>query len=308
MPLDPQARAVLDQLAALDNPPLEEMTVEQARQGLSAYSALSGAGPAVDRVEDLRIPGPGGDIPARAYSPPAPGPLVLWFHGGGWVLGGLEDSDALCRTLCNEVGAVVVSVDYRLAPEHPFPAAVDDCMAATAWAVAHAGDIGADGTRVAVAGDSAGGNLAAVTALGARDDGGPQLSFQLLVYPVTDASMTAGSIEANGEGYFLTAASMRWFWDLYVPKPSERTDPRASPLAAEDMAGLPPTLVITAEFDPLRDEGEAYGRRLAEAGVPTQVSRYDGMIHGFLPMASLFDAAGRATDEAADALRRALAV
>jgi acetyl esterase len=262
----------------------------------------------VARVEDRTVPGPAGDVPVRVYWPEGEGPLpvIVYFHGGGWVMCGLDTHDASCRSLTNGVGAVVVSVDYRLAPEHRFPAAVDDCYAVTAWVAEHAAELGADPDRLAVAGDSAGGNLGAVVALVARDRGGPPLRFQLLVYPVIDGTMASASYRDNAEGYFLTADGMAWYWDQYVPAPADRSAPHASPIAAADLSGLPPALVVTAEYDPLRDEGEAYGRRLQEAGVPCDVRRYDGMFHGFFAVRDVLPAAKEANDVAHAALREAL--
>ena len=303
MPVDPQLQPLLDLLANSDAPAFNTLEPEQAR----AFMANLRAGARVVEgpvVADRSVPGPGGDVPVRTYVPPegeGPFPLLVWFHGGGWVLGDLEDADAICRALCLGARCVVVSVDYRLAPEHPFPAGLEDCRAALSWAVEHAADLAVDPTRVAVGGDSAGGNLAAAVALLARDEGGPELCFQLLVYPVTDFDDATPSMVDNAEGYLLTADAMRWFYDHYI-EPHERDDHRAAPLRAGDLAGLPPALVLTAEFDPLRDEGEAYGRRLAEAGVPTTVSRYDGLIHGFVSMTAFCDRAAEAEVEAARAL------
>lgn len=304
MPVDPQIQTVLDQMASIGFPGLSALPVEQAREALALMGSAQAEGvEEVARVEDLEIPGPAGAIPARAYAPAGDGPLpvVVYYHGGGWVLGGLESHDGTCRALANATGALVVSVDYRLAPEHPFPAAVDDAWAALTWLADKAGDLGGDPSRLVVAGDSAGGNLAAVTALAARDAGAPALRGQLLVYPATDATMASGSIEENGEGYFLTKADMDWFYGHYAPERPE--DWRLSPLIAEDLTGLPPALVLTAGYDPLRDEGEAYGARLAEAGVPVEVVRKDGLIHGFFGMVADVDEARAAMDHAGDTVR-----
>ncbi len=306
MPVDAQLQPLLELLASSGAPPITSLDPVSAR----ALMANLRAGARVDEgpvIADRTVSGPAGDVPVRTYTPPegdGPFPLFVWFHGGGWVLGDLEDADPICRSLCLGAGCVVVSVDYRLAPEHPFPAGLDDCWAALAWAVQHAAELGVDAGRVAVGGDSAGGNLAAVVALLARDEGGPELCFQLLVYPVTDFDPTTPSMVENAEGYLLTAEMMRWFYDHYTD-PAERDDPRAAPLKAADLAGLPPALVLTAEFDPLRDEGEAYGRRLAAAGVPTTISRYDGLIHGFLSMTAFSERAAEAEVEAARALAAA---
>lgn len=258
-------------------------------------------------AEDRTVPGPAGPIPIRIYRPDAdsPLPVLVYFHGGGFVIGDIGTHDTTCQQLAVRIPAVVVSVDYRLAPEHPYPAAVEDCLAATRWARDHAGEFGADGHRVAVAGDSAGGSLAAVVSLRCRDAGDPPLSFQLLVYPRTDMLRSFPSHEENSEGYLLTAPAIRWFLDHYIPE-ERRKEPDASPLYAENLRGLPPALVITAEFDPLRDEGEAYATRLQEAGVPAQTSRYDGMIHAFFGMDGVLPQANDALDRAATALRAAL--
>lgn len=307
MPLDPQARGLLDMIAAAGSPPMWAQTPDEARAGYAGLSAV--AGPPTDVVpsEDRTVPGPAGEIPVRVYRPSADGPLavVVYFHGGGWVIGDLETHDAICHRLAAAVPAVVVSVDYRLAPEHPFPAAVHDCDAATRWVADHATELGGDPDRLAVAGDSAGGNLAAVVARHARDVGGPSIAFQLLVYPGTDLTGSMPSHVENGTGYLLDSETMTFFLGSYLAGGDPR-DPDASPLFAEDLSGLPPALVVTAEFDPLRDEGEAYAERLREAGVPVTATRYDGMIHGFYGLDNLFDAAVRATDETATALREAL--
>jgi acetyl esterase len=234
--------------------------------------------------------------------------VLVWYHGGGWVLGTLDASDHTCRELANAASCIVVSVDYRLAPEHKFPASPDDCEAAYEWVLANAESLGGDPRRVAVGGDSAGGNLAAVVCIRARERNRPQPVFQLLVYPVTDFDFDRPSYAANAEGYMLTRDAMRWFWNLYVNDPQEMAHPHASPLRATDLHGLAPALVITAEFDPLRDEGEAYAERLKEAGVPVRVARYDGMIHGFFGMFPVIDKGKQAVRESADALMAAFAL
>ncbi|MBF6557126.1 MAG: alpha/beta hydrolase [Acidimicrobiales bacterium] len=308
MTLDPQARVLLDQLEAMGAPPLSQQTPEEARAGFAALAAL--AGPPEDPVptEDRSVPGPSVDIPVRIYRPEAdrPLPVVVYFHGGGWVIGDIASHDTTCQRLASGVPAIVVSVDYRLAPEHRFPAAVEDCDAATSWVSAHASEFGGDPARLAVAGDSAGGNLAAVVALHARDAGGPPIAFQLLIYPGTDMTRSLPSHAENGTGYLLDSDTIGWFMDNYLAGADPR-HPDASPLFAEDLSGLPPALVVTAEFDPLRDEGEAYAERLRRAGVMVTTSRYDGMIHGFYGLDSVFDAAKRATGETVEALRDALA-
>jgi len=308
MSLQPEIEAVLARMAAAGNPPLERQSVAQARRLHAAGAAtLNGPPVPVAAADDRAIPGPAGDLRVRVYSPHGepPFPIVVWFHGGGWVVGTLDTYDAVCRRLAAAVPAVVVAVDYRLAPEHRFPAAVEDSYAATAWASRNAAELGGSQHRLAVAGDSAGGNLAAVVALGARDRGGPAIGFQLLVYPVMDAAMDTASYREKADGYYLTAAGMRWYWDHYLGG-AEGSSPDASPLRAAFLAGLPPALVVTAEHDPLRDEGEAYAARLRAAGVPAAVSRHPGMVHGFFRWRAVTPTADAAMQEAAAALREAL--
>ena len=309
MPLDPQAKAVLDQMAALGLPAMITLSPEQARRQMEMRRAAAPPGDPVAHVEDRAIPGPAGDIPIRIYTPEASGtlPVLVYFHGGGWVIGSIETHDATSRALANAAGCIVVSVDYRLAPEHKFPAAAEDAYAATKWVAESAAALGGDPRRIAVGGDSAGGNLAAAVCLMARDRGGPSLAYQVLIYPVTDYSFDTPSYRENAEGYLLTKDSMGWFWNHYLRDESDGRNPYASPLRAESLAGLPPALIITAEFDPLRDEGEAYADRLREAGVPVACSRYDGMIHGFVGLATVLDKGKLAVGEAAGALRAAFA-
>lgn len=269
----------------------------------------------VGRVEDRAIPGPDQDIPVRIYWPePAdtPPPVVVFFHGGGWVLCGLDTHDQLCRTMTRDAGVITVSVDYRLAPDHRFPAAAEDAYAATCWAAdhaaGHADELGGAPARLAVAGDSAGGNLAAATALMARDRGGPALAFQLLVYPVVDHRQDTPSCRENGQGFFLTADHMRWYWQQYLGPGGDGSHPWASPLRADpaQLATLPPAYVVTGELDPLRDEGEAYAAALRRAGVPVELHRAAGMFHGFFGLGDLLPAADAATQPALAALRAAL--
>jgi len=308
MPLDPQAKFLLDQLTAQGGLGVEDMTPVEARKAFEAMR-MPFPGEPVAGIENRSIAGPAGALPVRIYTPQAagvPAPAVVYFHGGGWVIGSLETHDNLCRAIANRARAVVVSVDYRLAPEHRFPAAAEDCYAAAHWVAGHGAEIGVDGERIAVAGDSAGGNLAAVVALMARNLGGPALRQQTLIYPVTDADFDTRSYRDNAEGYMLTRDAMRWFWDHYVPDTERRSDAYASPLRAEKFGELPRALVLTAEYDPLRDEGEAYGARLRDAGVSTEMSRYDGQIHGFASMLDMLDAGKRAVDQIGAALRAAL--
>ena len=305
MPLDPQAQDVLDQMAALRLPANHTISPEEARRNRKARPVAPG--PEVAKAEERSIPGIGPDIPVRVYTPGGSGPFPAlgWFHGGGWVIGDLDIADGTARHLAVETGCVVVSVDYRLAPETKFPGAADDCYAATQWIARNAASINADRTRIAVGGDSAGGNLAAAVCLMARDRGGPPLVFQLLVYPVTARDFTTGSYQHNSDGYSLTTDDMKWYWDQYLSTEADAANPYAAPLVARDLRGLPPALVITAEFDPLRDDGEAYGQRLQEAGVSATCTRYDGMIHGFFAMSAVMDKGKRAISEASTALKKA---
>ncbi|MCB1647738.1 MAG: alpha/beta hydrolase [Pseudomonadales bacterium] len=280
MPLNPVVAAILEQAAAAGAPPLSDGTPAEGR---AMYQAMNAANVKVDmaQVEDLNA----GGVPVRVYRSSLADnrPCLMYFHGGGWVIGDLETHDNVCRHFAKEADCTVIAVDYRLAPEHPFPAPVDDCYNATCWVQANAASLKINPQKMAVAGDSAGGHLSAVVSLRARDENGPQLVHQLLIYPVTDAAMDTVSYTDNAEGYMLTRDSMRWFWDHFAAE-EHRSDPLASPLRAESVAGTPPATVITAEFDPLRDEGEAYGKRLQDAGVPVHIKRYDGMVHGFVHM------------------------
>jgi len=310
--LDPQARAVIDLVIRSGRPAYHQLSPKDARQLFrETRPASTPTPPQIGMVRDLTADGPLGPIPLRVYRPagvPASTPLavLVFFHGGGWVIGDLETHDVLCRQLTAGSGVSVVSVDYRLAPEHKFPAAVDDAWAATRWVVAHAGELAVDASRLAVGGDSAGGNLAAVVALLARDKGAPAIAVQVLIYPVTDLVGETRSYRDFAEGYLLTREGMRWFIAHYLTAEAEAADWRASPLRAQSLAGLPPALIVTAGFDPLRDEGEAYAERLREAGVRVDSVCYGGMIHGFVPMGRLLDTAGRAISLIAGSLSQAL--
>ncbi|MEJ7585074.1 MAG: alpha/beta hydrolase [Acidimicrobiales bacterium] len=318
-PVDPQIQSLLDAMAALDAPPIEQQTPEEVRAAFRIFGAADAGGPEVGSVTDQVIIGPDSDLTLRVYLPDgvtpggshagsAPGVLV-WFHGGGWTIGELDTADHVCRLLCQRSGAAVVSVDYRLAPEHPYPAAFQDAWAATEWVAANGAVIGIDASRMAVGGDSAGGNLAALVALRARGVGEPTLRHQLLVYPGIDLTMSHPSIVENGEGYFLTRASMEWFEDQYLGQAREHGDPRdpeVSPHFAADLSGLAPAHVITAEFDPLRDEGDAYATALSKAGVAVDHDTNPGMIHGFFQMDAITAAADAAVTRAADRVRAAL--
>jgi len=307
MPLDPQAKAVLDLMPAM--PDFSTLDLALIRAGMASGPLNAGEPEPVAKVENWTIPGPAGQIPVRVYTPSGSGPHpgLVFFHGGGFVLCSLDTHDGICRSLANAAGCVVVSVDYRLAPEHPYPAAPEDCYAATQWVAKNGSELGIDVSRLAIGGDSAGGNLTAVTALMARDRGGPALRFQLMIYPVTDCGFETASYRENGEGYFLTTGMMRWFWDKYLADPKQAREGYASPLRAANLADLPPGLCITAGYDPLRDEGEAYAELLRKAGVDVRTSRYPGMFHGFLSMTAQLDQARKAVAEAGAALRAALA-
>jgi acetyl esterase len=305
MPLDPQAKLLIDLIEGSGGFDLTPDSDPQQLRDL--YAGLSAAAPeqiAVASVTNRTIPGPGGEIPVRVYRPEgdAPKPAIVYYHGGGWVIGSLDTHDGGCRAFANAADAVVISVDYRLAPEHPFPAPVDDAVAALAWVHDHAGELGVDPTRVAVAGDSAGGNLAAVVAQVSRDEGGPPVCFQLLIYPVTDYVFDDASMNENAEGYFLTRDAMKWFYSHYLTDPAEGENPRVSPQRAPDLSGLAPAFVITAEFDPLRDQGVAYAAAMAAAGTQVDGQTYDGMFHGFLSMVEWIDAGKVAFDDAVNAL------
>ena len=304
MPLHPEYAAMLEEMAAAEGPALTDLPVADGR---AMYQMMQPERPdlAVGDVTDREI----GGVATRIYTPAGDGPfpIVMMFHGGGWVIGDLVTADAQSREVCAGVGAIVVSVDYRLAPEHVFPAAADDCYAATAWVAENGATLNGDPSRLAVAGDSAGGNLAAVVSQMARDKGGPAIAFQLLVYPVTDgANFDTVSYRDNADGYMLTTESMHWFWNHYAPAEADRMNPYASPLLAESLESLPPAFVMTAEFDPLRDEGEAYAEKMSAAGNVVMCKRYDGLIHGFFGQSLAVPAARGPMDEAIAALKNAL--
>jgi acetyl esterase len=307
MPIDPQAQALLDQMAEAGAPPFESMTPEQAREMIVAMRELAGEPEPIAKVEDSQIPTPDGQLPVRIYTPEGTGPfpILVYFHGGGWVIGSVDTIDAPCRAIANAAGCVVISVDYRLAPEHKFPAAPQDCYAATNYVAENAASYNGDPTRIAVGGDSAGGNLAAAVTLMARDFGGPPLVHQMLIYPVTNYDFSTASYQENAENYLLTKAAMEWFWNHYLRTEEDGRHPYASPLRAESLSGLPPAFVATAEFDPLRDEGEAYAARLQEAGVPVTAKRYEGMIHGCFQMAGVLDQGRTMLMDAAANLKQA---
>jgi len=305
--LYPQVRALLEAIEAEGGPAIETLSPVAARQAaLDGLQAVAGQPEEAGRVEDLKIPHPEHPIPVRIYTPAAQGPFpcLVYFHGGGWVVCDLDTHDVVCRAIARQAEAVVVAVDYRLSPEYRFPAAVDDCYAATAWVAANAARLAVDPHRMAVGGDSAGGNLSAVMCLKSRDQGGPPLALQVLVYPVTNlASFDTPSYREFAEGYYLTRAEMEWFRGHYLGRIADAENPHASPLLAPDLRGLPPALVITAECDPLRDEGEAYARRLAEAGVEVASTRYNGMIHPFFSLSGVLSPGRRAIQQVAAAVR-----
>jgi len=319
VPLDPPTREIVDQMAAAGaadfsdlSPPAFRLLFSASLGALDRAAATASGEPADEGVDvtDRTIDGPGGPLRLRVYRPtgarptgarpggPAGAPLVVFFHGGGWVIGDIDTHDGTCRILCRSTGAVVVSVDYRLAPEHRFPAAVEDCVAATGWVATHGAELGGDPGRLGLAGDSAGGNLAAVVAQDARRRGGPAIAAQALVYPAVDFTEIRPSLVANGEGYLLTAEAIRWFAAQYLGD-HDPADPRASPLLADlaDLAGLPPAVVAVAQFDPLHDEGVAYAAALSDAGVAVRLFDFPGLVHGFMGLGALSPASARARDE-----------
>ncbi|MEY2195074.1 alpha/beta hydrolase [Neobacillus sp. BF23-41] len=309
MPIDPQVKLILEQMEAKGAPPWHTLTPAEARQPIDRRP-LTGEPEEVGKVENRTIPGPAGEMPVRIYTPDGQGPFpaLVYYHGGGWVIGDLDAVEITCRLLANRANSVVVSVDYRLAPEHKFPAAVEDAYAAVKWLVENGSSILVDSARVAVGGDSAGATLAAVVALMAKDRDEPSLVYQMLIYPVTHHAYDTESYRENAEGYYLTKDSMVWFWNHYLRDEEDGRNPYASPLLADNLSGLPPALVITAEFDPLRDEGEAYAKRLKAAGVPVEVTLYNGMIHGFFGMPGVLEQAKKAIEQAANALKRTFSI
>ena len=312
MTFDPDVQIILDMIRIAGRPAFETLTPDEARQAYTASRAVLAPEPQpVAETRDLACPGPHGDIPLRYYRPfgtEAGGvlPALVYFHGGGWLLGGLDSHDTTCRHFANAARCAVVSVDYRMAPEHKFPAAVDDSEAATRWIIAHAAALGIDPARVAVGGDSAGGNLAAVLALLARDRTLPPLAFQLLIYPATDMAMTTVSSQTITQTVPLTSKSMKWFIDHYMRGAGDITDWRASPARAADLSGTAQALVLTCTCDPLRDEGIEYARRLEREGVRVTHLHFSDQIHGFMSMGRIIRAAGMAIDMMAGVLRKAL--
>ncbi len=322
MNLDSDAKAVLDQFAKFGVPPIESMSPENARntptlknavEEMTAESVTARATTLakpmpqpVGKIDHILIPGTIGDLLARVFTPKGDEafPVVVYFHGGGWVIANLDVYEPSCRALCNEAEAIIVSVAYRQAPEHKYPAAAEDAHAAVQWVMQNARSLGGDPSRVAVAGESAGGNLATVACLKARDEGGQMPIAQLLVYPVTDASMNTPSYTEQANAKPLNSAMMTWFWKHYLENQSQGSEAYASPLRADSLSGLPPAIVITAENDPLRDEGEAYAKRLADEGVSVDMKRFDGVMHEFFGLAGVVDKATEAMTEAANGLTR----
>ncbi len=307
MALDEEATKLLGPLLEAGLPRMAEISPTQLR---AMYAlAPKSDGEDVTRVIDLKLPGPAGPLPLRIYYPKGPGPhpVTLYLHGGGWVVGNIELHDGSCRALTNASDVAIASLDYRLAPEAPYPAATEDSYAALLWLVANAAEHNLDPARIAVAGDSAGGNISAAICLMVRDRGGPQIRHQLLIYPATHHGFDFESYKTYADdGGLLSTEMMIWFWGHYLEKAADGDEVYASPLRAKDLSGLPPATVITAEHDPLRDEGELYAKRLIESGVETVLTRYSGMFHGFFAMASLLTKARAATNQAGAALRSAL--
>jgi acetyl esterase len=311
MALDPILKAFLDQMAAQPQPKLWELSAPAGREMFAAL--MDAVGPKdvpIGNVKNVAIPGPGGEIPARSYAPVAAGsepqPTLVFFHGGGFVIGNVETHDGLCRMLANESKCRVISVDYRLSPEHKFPAAVDDALSAVTWIEANAAQLGVDANRLAVGGDSAGGALAAVVAQLARDAGAPKIAFQLLLFPVTHIGADTHSRRAFADGYFLEGKGLEWFFNHYFEPGADRAHPKASPLLAEKFTGLPPAYIMVAGFDPLHDEGVAYAEKLRAAGVKVTLDDHPGMVHDFIYLQAVLPQAAEALTAAAHALKETL--
>lgn len=306
MPLDPQVQIILQQETERGLPPYNELSPLEARQQMLSLSPPVDPELSVRKVDDLRISGPLNEIPIRLYYPEgtSPYPVIVYFHGGGWVIGNLETHNAICHALAKTSGCLVAAVDYRLAPEHRYPAAIEDAYAATSWICKNAGRIQADPLRMAVMGESAGGALATVVSMMARDQDDRRIALQVLVYPVTDNNFNTSSYLNYGEGYSLTRDLMIWFWNHYLGNKENAGQLYASPLRAENLSNLPDALILTAEYDPLCDEGESYAKKLQESGVNVTLTRYDGMIHGFFRMTSKLDKAKGALTQVTDEIKR----
>lgn len=310
MTLDPAASYLLEQMAAHDAPKMNTLTPEQARLGAD-MSEMAGEPEEVGKVENRTISGSTGEISIRIYTPEGDGPFpaLVYYHGGGWVIGDLDMMDVPCRIITNRANCVVVSVDYSLAPEHKFPVAVGEAYDAVNWVAENGSLINVDSTLIAVGGDSAGGNIAAAVTLMAKDKGAPSIQYQLLIYPATNYAFDTVSYEENGKGnYFLSKEELMWFWNHYLANAEDGENPYASPLRAKDFSGLPSALVITAEYDALRDEGEAYAEKLKKAGVSVELTRYDGMIHGFFGMPLALQQGKLAIEQSAESLKQAFSV
>jgi len=311
--LDPQARALLNRVAAAGRPTMDQLSAPDARLAYrESRVPLQPPPPEVAATADRDVPGPHGAIPVRIYRPAGTNasdvlPALVYFHGGGFTVGDLDTHDSLCRSLCNAGRCAVVSVDYRMGPEHKFPKAIDDCVAATQWTAEHAEELHIDANRLGVGGDSAGGSLAAVVALSARDTGNPKIVFQLLIYPTTTFHHDTPSTQELAEGHLLTYSLIKYFREQYLNGPTDRDDWRASPLLAPDLSRLPPAHILTAGYDPIRDEGEAYAKKLKAAGVNVKYVCYDGMIHGFITMGKVLDTANDAVNDCGAALIKGLA-
>ncbi|HVE20290.1 MAG TPA: alpha/beta hydrolase [Ilumatobacteraceae bacterium] len=307
MPIDPQVESLLSEMAALGGPPIHELSVAEARTVAEGMAALAGDPIEVAAVDNITIPVDGAEIGARVYTPEGAGPhpVVMFFHGGGWVICSLDTHDNVARAICRDAEALVVSVDYRMAPEHRFPTAAHDCFAATKWVAENASSLGGDAGRLAVCGDSAGGNLSAVVSQMARDEGGPAIAYAALIYPAVDMTRKGGSLDENASGYFLETEGMEWFMNHYLTE-AEKADVLASPLLHSNLAGLPDTFIATCEYDPLRDEGEAYGDALRANGVHVENKRYKGLIHGAANMTGVLDGGRQLVSDVGAHLRGAL--
>lgn len=306
MPVNPKIQLFLNQLNALPKIPMDQITPEEYRKRANIGLNLQEKIEPIERVENHVLHLEGRDIPIRVYIPEgqAPFPALVYYHGGGWVIGSLDSHDSVCRGLANVAGCIVISVDYRLAPEHKFPAAVEDAYDSLRWIAEHAGEFNIDPNRIAVGGDSAGGNLAAVASIIAKEKGTPKIVYQLLIYPSTGSDKKMPSIKENDEGYFLTGELMWWFRHHYFNKKEDILNPYASPLLYHDLSGLPPAAILTAQYDPLRDIGKAYGDKLEESGVPVWYKNYDDLIHGFANFRSFVPEAQKAVEDGAMELKK----